>query len=67
MIVVFDLGGPLAVYGLLRSQGTSAVTALVISGVLPALGIAVGALADRRLDFIGWSCWPVSWWARCWD
>jgi hypothetical protein len=31
----------------------SAVTALVISGVLPVLGIAIGALADRRLDVIG--------------
>ena len=38
MILVFDLGGPLLVYGLLRSAGMSAVAALVISGVLPALG-----------------------------
>jgi len=53
MIGVFDLGGPLIVYGLLRSAGTSAVTALVISGVPPAVGIAVGAWADRRLDVIG--------------
>jgi len=53
MIVVFDLGGPLLAYGLLRSAGMSAVAALVISGVLPALGIAIGALADRRLDVIG--------------
>jgi phosphatidylinositol alpha-1,6-mannosyltransferase len=53
MIVVFDLGGPLAAYGLLRSAGMSAVTALVISGVLPVLGIAIGMLADRRIDVIG--------------
>ena len=53
MIVVFDLGGPLLAYGLLRSAGLSAVAALVISGVLPALGIVIGALADRRLDVIG--------------
>jgi len=53
MILVFDLGGPLAAYGLLRSAGMSAVAALVISGVLPALGIAVGALVDRRLDVLG--------------
>ena len=53
MILVFDLGGPLLAYCLLRSAGMSAVAALVISGVLPALGIVVGALADRRLDVIG--------------
>jgi hypothetical protein len=53
MILVFDIGGPLLVYSLLRSAGMSAVTALVISGVLPALGIVIAALADRRLDVIG--------------
>ena len=53
MILVFDLGGPLLAYSLLRSAGMSAVAALVISGVLPALGIVIGALADRRLDVIG--------------
>jgi hypothetical protein len=53
MILVFDLGGPLLAYSLLRSAGMSAVAALVISGVLPALGIGIGALADRRLDVIG--------------
>ena len=53
MILVFDLGGPLLAYALLRSAGASAVTALVVSGVLPALGILVGALVDRRLDIIG--------------
>lgn len=53
MVAVFDLGGPLVAYALLRSAGMSAVTALVISGVLPALGIAIGVWADRRLDVIG--------------
>ena len=53
MILVFDLGGPLLAYSLLRSAGMSAVAALAISGVLPALGIAISALADRRLDVIG--------------
>ena len=38
MVLVFDLGGPLLAYSLLRSAGMSAVAALVISGVLPALG-----------------------------
>jgi hypothetical protein len=53
MVLVFDLGGPLLAYSLLRSAGMSAVAALVLSGVLPALGIVIGALADRRLDVIG--------------
>ena len=52
-ILVFDLGGPLLAYALFRSAGFSPVAALVISGVLPVLGIALGALADRRLDVIG--------------
>jgi hypothetical protein len=39
MILVFDLGDPLLAYSLLRSAGMSAVAALVLSGVLPALGI----------------------------
>lgn len=53
MILVFDLGGPLIIYSLLRSRGIPTVTALVISGIFPALGIAVGAVVDRRLDIIG--------------
>jgi hypothetical protein len=52
-ILVFDLGGPLLAYALLRSAGLGSVAALVVSGVLPALGIAIGAVADRRLDVIG--------------
>lgn len=53
MILVFDLGGPLLAYTLLRSNGLSTVAALIISGVLPAMGILVGAVLDRRLDIIG--------------
>jgi phosphatidyl-myo-inositol dimannoside synthase len=53
MIVVFDLGGPLLLYALLRHAGMSAVSALVVSGVLPAIGITVGAVVDGRLDIIG--------------
>jgi hypothetical protein len=53
MIVVFDLGGPLLAYGLLRSAGAGAVAALALSGVFPALGIGIGALVDRRLDVLG--------------
>ena len=53
MILVFDLGGPLLAYTLLRSGGMSTVAALIISGIFPALGIAIGAVVDRRLDIIG--------------
>jgi hypothetical protein len=53
MILVFNLGGPLLAYSLLRSAGMSTVAALVISGVLPARGIVIGAVADRRLHVIG--------------
>jgi hypothetical protein len=53
MIIVFDLGGPLLAYALLHAAGLSPVTALVLSGVLPALGIAISALAESRMDVIG--------------
>lgn len=52
-IVVFDLAGPLVVYSLLRSAGQSAVSALVLSGILPACGVAVDFARQRRLDVIG--------------
>jgi hypothetical protein len=38
MIAVFDIAGPYAAYSLLRSAGQSAVSALVLSGALPAVG-----------------------------
>jgi hypothetical protein len=53
MILIFDLGGPLLAYTLLRSHGLSTVAALILSGILPALGIVIGAVVDRRLDIIG--------------
>jgi hypothetical protein len=53
MILVFDLGGPLLTYTLLRSGGMGTVPALIISGIFPALGIVISALVDRRLDIIG--------------
>lgn len=52
-IVVFDIAGPLAAYYLMRSAGLSTVAALIASGVLPALGIALGVARRRRLDAIG--------------
>jgi len=52
-IVFFDIAAPLATYYLLRSAGLTAVEALLISGVFPALGVGIGALRNRRLDVIG--------------
>ncbi len=52
-IVVFDIAGPLVAYSLLRSAGLSSVSALVLSGAFPALGIAAGVARNRRVDAIG--------------
>jgi hypothetical protein len=53
MIGVFDIGGPIVAYSLLRSAGQSAVTALVLSGAFPALGVIVSLIRHRRADTIG--------------
>ena len=53
MIVIFDVGGPLAAYSLLRSTGVGTVPALLLSGVFPAAGVAIGAIRHRRLDVVG--------------
>jgi hypothetical protein len=53
MIVIFDVAAPLVAYNELHSAGLSAVTALVLSGVFPALGVAIGAVRNRRLDVVG--------------
>jgi hypothetical protein len=52
-IVVFDIAGPLVGYSLLRKAGLSSVSALVLSGAFPALGIAVGVARQRRVDAVG--------------
>jgi hypothetical protein len=52
-IAVFDIGGPLVTYSVMRSAGESAVTSLVVSGVFPAVGVAIGFFARRRADAIG--------------
>jgi hypothetical protein len=53
MIVIFDVAGPLVAYSLLRSAGLTAVTALLLSGVFPALGVTIGFIRHRRLDVVG--------------
>ncbi len=52
-IVVFDIAGPLVAYSLLRSAGLSTVSALVVSGAFPALGVTAGLIGHRRLDVLG--------------
>ena len=52
-IAAFDVVGPLVAYALLRRAGLSAVTALILSGALPAIGVAANAIQRRRLDIIG--------------
>jgi len=53
MIVIFDVAAPLVAYKVLRSAGMTPVTALLLSGVFPALGVTMGAIRHRRLDAIG--------------
>ena len=52
-VAIFDVAGPLAVYYGARSAGASTVLALVLSGVLPFLRVAVTAVRHRRIDAIG--------------
>jgi intracellular septation protein A len=52
-IAAFDVVGPLIAYALLRKAGLSAVMALILSGVLPAIGVTTSAVRRRRLDIIG--------------
>jgi hypothetical protein len=52
-IAVFDIAGPLVAYSLLRSAGLSTVSALVLSGIFPAVGLALGMARDRRVDVVG--------------
>lgn len=52
-LAVFDVGGPLAVYYSLRSAGISTVVSLVVSGLLPAIGIGLTVRRHRRIDVVG--------------
>jgi hypothetical protein len=52
-IAVFDIAGPLVAYSLLRKAGLSTVSALVLSGVLPAIAVLGGLIRHRRLDAVG--------------
>jgi hypothetical protein len=50
---VFDIAGPLVVFQLLRGNGHSEVTSLIISGTFPVLGVLLTIVRDRRLDVVG--------------
>ena len=52
-IAVIDVAAPLIAYRLLRSAGLSTVSALVLSGVFPALGVAFSVIRHRRLEVVG--------------
>jgi hypothetical protein len=52
-VAVFDIAGPIAVYYLLRAAGTAQVTALIVSGILPAAGVTISVIRHRRIDVIG--------------
>jgi hypothetical protein len=52
-IAIFDIVGPLVAYQILRSAGLSSVSALVLSGVLPAVAVLRGLIRNRRLDAVG--------------
>jgi len=51
--MAFDVIGPIVVYYVLLSAGLPTVAALILSGVIPAAGIALGVARYRRLDAIG--------------
>jgi hypothetical protein len=53
MIVIFDVAAPLVAYKVLRSAGLPAVSALLLSGVFPAVGVTIGAVRNRQLDAVG--------------
>jgi intracellular septation protein A len=52
-IVIVDVAAPLAGYSVFRSAGLSAVTALALSGVFPAMAVIYGAIRHRRFDVVG--------------
>src|ERR1700760_2380999 len=53
MIAVFDIAGPLVTYSMVRSAGLATVPALLLSGVLPALGVLLKFARHRRVDAVG--------------
>jgi len=52
-IALFDVGGPIIAYYLLKGSGLSTVAALVASGTLPAAGAGIALATKRRIDALG--------------
>ena len=52
-ILVIDVAGPLLTYSLLKANGMSDVLALVLSGILPALGVLNDWVRHHSLGVIG--------------
>jgi len=52
-ILILDVAAPLVTYGVLRSNGVTTVLALVLSGAVPALGVAAEVIRHRRLEVVG--------------
>jgi hypothetical protein len=52
-VLILDIAAPFATYSLLRSVGMTTVAALVLSGVVPAFGVAAGIIRHHRLDVVG--------------
>lgn len=51
--VMFDVVGPLVAYYSLKGVGLSSVTALILSGVLPAVRVIGGLVLHRKVDAVG--------------
>jgi uncharacterized membrane protein len=52
-MLILDIAGPLIAYDVLRSHDVSQVLALILAGVLPAIGVLVDIVRSRTLDVIG--------------
>jgi hypothetical protein len=53
VIALLDVAAPLVTYQVLTSEHHSAVTALLLSGVFPAIAVTAGVVRNHRLDVIG--------------
>lgn len=52
-MLLLDVAGPLIAYSVLRSHGASTVLALILSGILPAIGVLIDFRRQRSLDVVG--------------
>jgi|HubBroStandDraft_5_1064220.scaffolds.fasta_scaffold59042_2 hypothetical protein len=52
-ILIFDIAGPYIAYSQLHAHGMSDAKALVLSGILPAAGVILSVIRNRRVDVLG--------------